>query len=109
MANLTAVEKKVKEKLQAKVIEIKDLLPHRYMKPVLSKMNDRGVDKGKDMVYAVVKGSSYNKDICVILIEVANEYQERLKVEEKGRIAKEKSKEKEIEAEADAELKRLGL
>ena len=31
MANLTQVEKKVKEKLQKKVAEIKDLLPRRYM------------------------------------------------------------------------------
>ena len=109
MANLTQVEKKVKEKLQKKVAEIKDLLPRRYMKPVLEKMEEQGVDKGKEMVYAVVKGNSYNKMICVIQIEVANEYQDKLKEAKKNAPKIKKRKLEEIEAEADAEIKRLGL
>ena len=109
MANLTQVEKIVKEKLQAKVVEIKNLLPHRYMSRVLAKMEEEGVDKSKEMVYAVVKGNSYNKEICVILIEVAKEYQEELKIKAKEKPKLEKAKQKAIEEEAASELKRLGL
>ncbi|MEM6359973.1 MAG: hypothetical protein AAF731_07760 [Bacteroidota bacterium] len=109
MANLTQVEKEVKARLQEKVVEIKEQLPHRYLKLVKEKMEAQKLDLSDRMVYAVVNGQSYNKELCVILIQVAKEYQESLKTKEEQEEEMKLKRKAEIQAAADAEMKKLGL